>query len=96
MALILCGSQPREIMMEKEKLKQLNNFIFFTNVIKYTLGLPILLFHSLRFLNKIGYQSILLLYYITVEPEKIRVTVDFINRLKTGMRKLWSSNQLRS
>jgi len=78
---------------EKEFLKKL---VTLTNIIKYTIGLPLLVINSVRFIIRVGAQFILLYFYITLRPNKIKVTLDYIKQLSKGLGLLWAPNQLRS
>lgn len=76
------------------KRKELENFVKLTNAVKFTLGLPILLFVSCAFLRKLSVEYIKLYINITVHPNEIRKNVERINQLKAGLKLLWQPNQL--
>jgi len=80
--------------MKKAKRKKLNRIIGMTNVVKYTIGLPLLIFYTIRFLIKLATTSTLVYINISLYPEKLRENFNSLGRLKTGLKLLWSLNRL--
>ena len=77
--------------LEKLKLKKIT---LITNIIKYTLGLPLLLFWSFIFLFKIIKQLISIYISVSLYPETFKEKMDYYKQLTKGLTQLWSPNRL--
>jgi len=77
----------------KEKLK-LKRFTIGTNLIKYTVGLPLLVGWSLIFIYKIIKQSISIYISVSLYPETLREKLEYYHQLLSGLVQLWSPNKL--
>ena len=80
--------------MNNKKHKKLEHFVKVSNIIKYTLGLPLLIFNSLRFYNRLIIAYIGLYIAISIEPTNIKQDLEYIERLKKGLTLLWKPNRL--
>ena len=81
--------------MIMNKKKKLQNLVFKTNLVKYTIGLPILIVNSMRhFILPLLTTYTALYINVTIHPEKIKSTLNIIVKLKKGLRILWQPNEL--
>lgn len=81
--------------MQVEKRKKLENFVKNTNYLKYTIGLPLLIYNSMKyFILPLMVSYIALYVNITLHAENIKQTIDVINQFKKGLVLLWQPNEL--
>jgi len=80
--------------MNRQKQLQLENLVKNTNLIKYTIGLPLLIGVSIVFLVKIIKTLTSLYIDISLHPENIKRNLDYLNGLKKGLTVLWSLNKI--
>jgi hypothetical protein len=81
--------------MNNAEYKRLEKFVATSNIIKYSLGLPLLVFNSLRFYKRLLGTYARLYAAIVTEPEKIKDELEYVGRLKKGLKILWEPNKLR-
>lgn len=80
--------------MRREKKSAIKRLICVTNLVKFTLGLPLLILVTLLFFCKISKQLFKLLIDITLYPANIRDDLRNLLILLTDMITLWSTNKL--
>jgi len=80
--------------MNNTEYKKLEHFVKVSNIIKYTLGLPLLVFNTLRFYKRLMGAYLRLYMNIVVDPDNIKNELDYIGRLK-GLHLLWKPNKLK-
>lgn len=76
------------------KYKKLEHFVKVSNIIKYTLGLPLILFNTLKFYKRLFGAYNRLYVAIAIEPKNIKEELIYIERLKEGLKILWKPNRL--
>ena len=81
--------------MNNTEYKKLEHFVKVSNIIKYTLGLPLLVFNTLRFYKRLMGAYLRLYMNIVVDPDNIKNELDYIGRLKKGLHLLWKPNKLK-
>ena len=81
--------------MNKLTRIQLANLTKTTNIIKYTLGLPLLSGVSFIFIFRIIGTLILLYINISLYPENIKENLEYLDRLKKGLNLLWAPNKIK-
>lgn len=77
--------------IERIKLKRL---IYITNIVKFTIGLPLLIIVAFRFLYNICRETAKLFIDITLQPENIKQDIERITELREGLAVLWATNKL--
>ena len=80
--------------MNNSEFKKLEHFVRVSNRIKYTIGLPLLIFNSLRFYKRLAGAYLRLYVNIVVNPDEIKNEFSYIERLNKGLRLLWKPNRL--
>lgn len=74
------------------KLKRL---VFKMNIVKYSLGLPLLFVVSTKhFILPLLTTYAALYINVTLHPEKVKTTIEIIEGLKKGLKILWQPNEL--
>lgn len=80
--------------MNNKKYKKLEHFVKVSNIIKYTLGLPLLTFNTLKFYKRLFGAYVKLYIAIAIEPNNIKEELVYIEQLRKGLKILWKPNRL--
>ena len=80
--------------MTKKERQGLKRLVHITNIVKYTLGLPLLIIVTCVFIYKIIKETLKLFIDITLRPENIKSDIQRVSELKEGLNILWATNKL--